>query len=122
MNAPLSGGVKWSQVTPAATGPAPTDFVLGLQNGNTDVLFTFAQLQNLIGGGMAIQPVVSASPEASHVVKTAPGSAQPVAAALDAEGWSEIVGTIGGDDTLLIVSGTLTQARRVSARIREVLG
>ncbi|HKD92160.1 MAG TPA: hypothetical protein VKB56_09660 [Terriglobales bacterium] len=56
------------------------------------------------------------------VVKTAPGSAQPVAAALDAEGWSEIVGTIGGDDTLLVVSSTPTKARRVAARIREVLG
>lgn len=55
------------------------------------------------------------------VVKTAPGSAQPVAAALDAEGWSEIVGTIGGDDTLLIVSSTVAAARRVIARLREVL-
>src|SRR4051812_19489700 len=33
------------------------------------------------------------------VIKTAPGSAQPVAAAIDAEGWTEIVGTVGGDDT-----------------------
>jgi len=56
------------------------------------------------------------------VVKTAPGSAQPVAAALDAEGWSEVVGTIGGDDTLLIVSNTPAQARHVAARIREALG
>jgi transcriptional regulator of arginine metabolism len=56
------------------------------------------------------------------VVKTAPGSAQPVAAALDAEGWSEVVGTLGGDDTLLIVSSTPAQVRRVAARIREVLG
>ena len=56
------------------------------------------------------------------VIKTAPGSAQPVAAALDAEGWSEIVGTIGGDDALLVVSSTVAQARRVAARIREVLG
>ena len=56
------------------------------------------------------------------VVKTAPGSAQPVAAALDAEGWSEVVGTIGGDDTLLIVSNTSAQARHVAARIREALG
>lgn len=55
------------------------------------------------------------------IVKTAPGSAQPVAAALDAEGWSEVAGTIGGDDTLLVVSSTPAQARRVAARIREVL-
>ena len=55
------------------------------------------------------------------VVKTAPGSAQPVAAAMDAEGWPEIVGTLGGDDTILLVANNPTQARKVAARIREVL-
>ncbi len=37
------------------------------------------------------------------VIKTAVGSAQPVAAALDDEDWPESIGTIGGDDTILIV-------------------
>ncbi|HZU21857.1 MAG TPA: ArgR family transcriptional regulator, partial [Terriglobales bacterium] len=55
------------------------------------------------------------------VLKTAPGSAQPVAAALDAEGWDEVVGTLGGDDTLLVVSSTAARARRVVTRIRGVL-
>ncbi len=55
------------------------------------------------------------------VVKTAPGSAQPVAAAMDAEGWPEIVGTIGGDDTILIVAVSSREARRLVHRIREVL-
>jgi transcriptional regulator of arginine metabolism len=55
------------------------------------------------------------------VVKTAPGSAQPVAAAMDAEGWPEIVGTIGGDDTILIVAPSSREARRLVHRIREVL-
>jgi len=34
------------------------------------------------------------------VVKTTVGSAQPVAAALDASHWPEVVGTIAGDDTI----------------------
>ena len=55
------------------------------------------------------------------VLKTAPGSAQPVAAATDAEGWPEIVGTIGGDDTILIVTASARDARKVAARIREVM-
>src|SRR5919108_926796 len=38
------------------------------------------------------------------VVKTSVGSAQPVAAALDAEAWPQSVGTIAGDDSILIVS------------------
>ena len=36
------------------------------------------------------------------VVKTSAGSAQPVSAAIDAEDWEEVVGTIGGDDTILV--------------------
>src|SRR3974390_674286 len=49
------------------------------------------------------------------VVKTGPGSAQPVSAAMDAEEWNEVVGTIGGDDTILAITrnsksaGTLAQ-------------
>src|SRR5947209_9722805 len=34
------------------------------------------------------------------VIKTIPGSAQPVAVAIDAESWDEVVGTVAGDDTL----------------------
>ena len=37
------------------------------------------------------------------VTKTSIGSAQPVAAALDGEEWPEAIGTIAGDDTILIV-------------------
>jgi transcriptional regulator of arginine metabolism len=55
------------------------------------------------------------------VLKTAPGSAQSVAAAVDAEGWPEIVGTLGGDDTILLVASSRAQARKVAVRIREVL-
>jgi transcriptional regulator of arginine metabolism len=38
------------------------------------------------------------------VVRTSAGSAQPVAAAIDAEEWPEVLGTIGGDDTILLVA------------------
>ena len=55
------------------------------------------------------------------VIKTAPGSAQPVAAAMDAEGWPEILGTIGGDDTILIVTPSVRDARKLVHRISEVL-
>ena len=55
------------------------------------------------------------------VLKTAPGSAQPVAAAVDAEGWPEIVGTIGGDDTILIITESGRDARKLAGRIREVM-
>lgn len=55
------------------------------------------------------------------VIKTAPGSAQPVAAAIDAEGWSEIVGTVGGDDTILVISQSKKNAHRLATRLRGML-
>lgn len=56
------------------------------------------------------------------VIKTAVGSAQPVAAALDAESWPETVGTIAGDDAILIVAPDQKAATRLAGRIREMLG
>src|SRR5271157_3707766 len=38
------------------------------------------------------------------ILKTPPGHASSVALALDNEGWPEVVGTLGGDDTVLIVT------------------
>jgi transcriptional regulator of arginine metabolism len=56
------------------------------------------------------------------VVKTIIGSAQPVAAALDEQQWEGVMGTIGGDDTILIVCPDKEAARKVAARIEEMLG
>jgi transcriptional regulator of arginine metabolism len=55
------------------------------------------------------------------VVKTTPGSAQPVAAGLDAEDWPEIVGTVGGDDTILVICPDRESARRLLSRLEELL-
>lgn len=51
------------------------------------------------------------------VIKTIPGSAQPVAVAIDAEGWDEVVGTVAGDDTILIISGNNKKARQLQTRL-----
>jgi transcriptional regulator of arginine metabolism len=56
------------------------------------------------------------------VVKTIIGSAQPVAAALDEQEWGELVGTIAGDDTILIVCPDKDGAKKVALRIEEMLG
>src|SRR5271167_2771201 len=52
------------------------------------------------------------------VVKTSPGSAQPVSAAIDAEEWDEAVGTIGGDDTILAIVPNAGVAGKLAQRIR----
>jgi transcriptional regulator of arginine metabolism len=55
------------------------------------------------------------------VIKTSVGSAQPVAAALDDESWPEAVGTVAGDDTILIVCPDNKDANKLAARIQEML-
>ena len=55
------------------------------------------------------------------VTKTSIGSAQPVAAALDEENWPEAIGTIAGDDTILIVCENNRAAGRLADRIQGML-
>lgn len=55
------------------------------------------------------------------VIGTVMGGAQPVAAALDYEDWPEVVGTIAGDDTVLVICPDLRRAAEVQARIRKML-
>lgn len=54
------------------------------------------------------------------VIKTIPGSAQPVAVAVDAEAWDEIVGTVAGDDTLLIITPNNRKARQLQTRLEAM--
>ncbi|MGO4213764.1 ArgR family transcriptional regulator, partial [Terriglobus sp. YAF25] len=55
------------------------------------------------------------------VIITTTGGAQPVAAGLDYEDWDEIVGTIAGDDTVLVICGDIEQAKTITARIAELI-
>ncbi len=55
------------------------------------------------------------------VVGTVMGGAQPVAAALDREGWPEVVGTVAGDDTILIICSDQRRAAGVEARMKAML-
>lgn len=54
------------------------------------------------------------------VIKTTVGSAQPVAAALDASHWPEVVGTLAGDDTVLVVAADKKKASALARRIRDL--
>ncbi len=55
------------------------------------------------------------------VVKTNPGSAMPVARSFDMSGWSEILGTVAGDDTLLLVTKDSSAAKKIARQIRSLL-
>lgn len=54
------------------------------------------------------------------VLKTPVGSASPLAIALDQAGWPEIVGTIAGDDTILVVARSAAAARSVVRNLNEL--
>ena len=54
------------------------------------------------------------------VIKTDPGEASPTGLALDRMGWSEVVGTVAGDDTLLVVVKEGSPARKLAKKILEL--
>ena len=55
------------------------------------------------------------------VLRTTMGGAQPMAAALDRAGWNEVIGTIAGDDTVLVICPDVKRAHDVEARLRKML-
>ncbi len=55
------------------------------------------------------------------VLKTPPGGAQPLAAAVDAERMKEVAGTIAGDDTVLIITPSRPARTAVQKRMEELL-
>ena len=55
------------------------------------------------------------------VVGTVMGGAQPLAAALDRAAWPEVVGTIAGDDTVLVICPDARRAGEIESRLRTIL-
>jgi transcriptional regulator of arginine metabolism len=55
------------------------------------------------------------------VLKTSPGHASSLAIALDQEDWTEVVGTIAGDDTVLVISPDTHTAARLQKRLMAFL-
>ncbi|MDP9039644.1 MAG: ArgR family transcriptional regulator [Acidobacteriota bacterium] len=56
------------------------------------------------------------------VLITTTGGAQPVAAGIDYEDWPEVVGTLAGDDTVLVICPDERQASTLRLRIAEYIG
>ena len=55
------------------------------------------------------------------ILKTAPGHASSVAVSLDQEEWPEVVGTIAGDDTVLVVTPDAASATMLQDRLLSFL-
>lgn len=87
----------------AFSDPGPEELLPQLQ----------ALLPQLITGVESVQVMV--------VVRTMASGAQPVAAALDSAAWPDVLGTIAGDDTVLIICRSTQGRDRVVKRLRTYL-
>jgi transcriptional regulator of arginine metabolism len=56
------------------------------------------------------------------VVRTPPGGAQTVARALDGQHAPDILGTIAGDDTILVVCRSVAARERLARRVAALVG
>ena len=55
------------------------------------------------------------------ILKTSPGHANTVAVSLDAERWPGVVGTIAGDDTILVIAPDSATAEAVQEKLLGML-
>jgi len=55
------------------------------------------------------------------VLRTSAGNANSLAIVLDREDWPEVVGTIAGDDTILVVAPDNRTAKRIEKKLRAFL-
>jgi transcriptional regulator of arginine metabolism len=65
--------------------------------------------------------LTSATPAQNLVVlRTPPGGANPLAIALDRARWKEVLGTLAGDDTVLVVTRKGAEARRLVRLLQDL--
>ena len=55
------------------------------------------------------------------ILKTSPGHANSVAVSLDGERWPGVVGTIAGDDTILVITPDTPTGESVQEKLLELL-
>ncbi len=80
-----------------------------------------AQAEDAFAALRGLVTSVTANPSLV-VVRTHPGSAPAIARAIDLAGVPEVLGTIAGDDTVFVAPAGEVRARRLAARLAELLG
>jgi transcriptional regulator of arginine metabolism len=85
----------YRQVSDTAGGPGG----LGLETAVSEFLQDARVAQNLI------------------VLRTSPGNANALAVALDKQAWPEVVGTLAGDDTILVVTPDASTAAKLRQKL-----
>lgn len=54
------------------------------------------------------------------VVRTPPGSAHVVGSAIDRAGWTNVLGTVAGDDTLLVIAAEGVTGAAIADQLRDL--
>jgi transcriptional regulator of arginine metabolism len=54
------------------------------------------------------------------VLKTLASGAQPVSEAIDAAGWREVLGTVAGENTILVICRSAQARQEVTIRLRDI--
>jgi len=89
------------------------------------------------GGGYRVLPADVSGPELADVLneclrdiraaqnlvvlRTSPGNASPLAVAIDKEAMDEVVGTVAGDDTVLVIAPDNSSADRFRQKMIELI-
>ncbi|MCA8955355.1 MAG: hypothetical protein KDC87_04735, partial [Planctomycetes bacterium] len=92
-------------------GPEGYEVPDGSRGQPTDALHAAVRLW-LTGNAVAMNQIV---------LRTPPGGAQPLGLALDKAGIPEVLGTIAGDDTVLVICPDHKAAVRVSRKLEASL-
>ena len=66
-------------------------------------------------------PIDARAAQHTLILKTATGSASPLAEALDQAGWPEIIGTIAGDNTILVITRDSRTATALRKKLLDLL-
>ena len=87
---------------PPDASPAANDAALALWSAAHGWLTSATPAQNLV------------------VLRTPPGGANALAVALDRAGWREVLGTLAGDDTVLVVTRKGADARKIVRALQDL--
>jgi transcriptional regulator of arginine metabolism len=97
------GAGRYRYQAPVATAPGPGDRQARLRRAVADYM---TEVQE--GSGLV-------------VVKTETGSAGTVAEAIDEQAWPEVVGTVAGDNTIIVVPRDAAGRDLILRKLRDVL-
>ena len=100
----VKGGAERAYPAPAEVSPNGHGSRSLLQRALTDYVTRINRVQQMV------------------LLRTGPGQAQILGAALDGAALPEIVGTLAGDDTLLAIAPDARRARALVKRLEELAG